>query len=78
MYLPLLFLASIGTVVGSPGNWRGAVLLLIVPIALTAVHLVFLPAGRYRLPVELVICMLAGPGATWSFSRVTEHLKAAA
>ena len=76
VYLPLLFLASIGTVVGSRVNWHGVVLLLTVPIALTAVHAVFLPAGRYRLPVELVICMLAGPGATWSFSKVIEHLRA--
>lgn len=76
VYLPLLFSASIGTVVGSRINWHGVVLLLTVPIALTAVHAVFLPAGRYRLPVELVICMLAGPGATWSFSKTTERLRA--
>lgn len=78
MYLPLLVLASIGTLVSYRVNSRAALLLLTVPVALTAVHMVFLPEGRYRLPAEVAVCMLAGVGMAWSVSKLSGCFKATA
>jgi 4-amino-4-deoxy-L-arabinose transferase-like glycosyltransferase len=72
IYLPMLSLAAIGIWIGLRLNRHAVLLLLTVPISLTAVHMVFLPEGRYRLPVELIVCMLAGVGAARSFSKTTE------
>ena len=52
VYLPLLVLASIGAVVGLQVDSRVVPLLLTVPVALTTVHMVFLPVGRYRFNAE--------------------------
>ena len=78
VYLPMLVLAAIGVWIGWHLNRVAVLLLLTVPASLTAVHMVYLPAGRYRLPAELVMCMLAGTGAAWGFSRVRviERLRA--
>lgn len=70
IYLPTLGLAALGTWVGWCSNRDATLLLLLVPISLTAVHMVFLPVGRYRLPAELTICMLAGIGASWSWGQL--------
>jgi len=75
-YLPLLGLATIGVWTGWRHNRDAVLLLLIVPASLTVVHMVFLPVGRYRLPAELVMCMLAGVGAAWGFGKMTGHLRA--
>ena len=72
LYLPMLSLFAIGIWIGLRLNRRAVLLLLTVPISLTAVHMVFWPTGRYRLPVELIVCMLAGVGAAGSFSKTTE------
>jgi hypothetical protein len=76
VYLPMLGLATIGVWRGWRSNPDGVLLLLTVPVSLTIVHAVFLPVGRYRLPAELVLCMLAGVGAAWVFSEVTGRLAA--
>jgi len=62
IYLPILGLGIIGAVKTWKSDRAWLQLLLTVPIALTLVHAIYLPAGRYRLPVELVLCVLAGPG----------------
>ncbi len=68
IYLPMLGLATIGIWRGWQLNRHAVLLLLVIPLALTAVHMVFLPAGRYRLPAELAMCTLAGVGAAWAWS----------
>lgn len=68
IYLPMLGLAAIGIWRGWQLNRHAVLLLLVIPLTLTAVHMVFLPAGRYRLPAELALCTLAGIGAAWGFS----------
>jgi hypothetical protein len=73
-YLPMLSLAALGIWIGLRLNRYAVLLLLTVPISLTALHMVFLPAGRYRLPAELILCMLAGVGAARSFSKTMESL----
>jgi hypothetical protein len=65
IYLPMLGLAAMGAWAGWRFNRDAILLLLVVPVSLTVVHMVFLPVGRYRLPAELIICMLAGIGAYW-------------
>jgi hypothetical protein len=75
-YLPILGLAGIGACVGWQLNRDAVLLLSSVPVSLTAVHMVFLPVGRYRLPAELVLCMFAGAGMAWSFRKVVERLGA--
>jgi 4-amino-4-deoxy-L-arabinose transferase-like glycosyltransferase len=69
IYLPLLALAAIGAWEGWCTNRDATLLLLTVPVSLTAVHAVFLPEGRYRFPAELTMCMLAGIGSAWSFGK---------
>lgn|GEM_PF-435357 len=75
VYLPMLGMAAIGVWKGWRLNRDAVLLLLTVPVALTAVHMVFLPAGRYRLPAELVLCMLAGIGAAWCVTAVAGSRK---
>jgi 4-amino-4-deoxy-L-arabinose transferase-like glycosyltransferase len=72
IYLPMLILAAMGAWAGWRSNRDATLLLLVVPVSLTAVHMVFLPAGRYRLPAELVICMFAGIGACWGLRNLIE------
>ena len=75
VYLPMLGLAAIGVWIGWRLNRDAVLLLLTVPVSLTAVHMVFLPVGRYRLPAELVLCMLAGLGAAWCVATVAGSRK---
>jgi 4-amino-4-deoxy-L-arabinose transferase-like glycosyltransferase len=70
VYLPMLGLAIIGVWLGWRLNRDAVLLFLTVPISLAVVHMVFMPVGRYRLPAELVICMLAGVGAAWTFGKL--------
>jgi hypothetical protein len=63
IYLPMLALAAMGAWVGWRSNRDATLLLLVVPVSVTAVSMVFVPSGRYRLLAELIICMLAGIGA---------------
>jgi 4-amino-4-deoxy-L-arabinose transferase-like glycosyltransferase len=72
IYLPMLALAAMGVWAGWRSNRDATLLLLVVPVCLTAVHMVFLPGGRYRLPAELIICMLAGIGAYWGLRNLIE------
>jgi 4-amino-4-deoxy-L-arabinose transferase-like glycosyltransferase len=72
IYLPMLALATMGVWAGWRSNRDATLLLLVVPVSLTAVHMVFLPVGRYRLPAELIICMLAGIGAYWGLRNLIE------
>ena len=72
IYLPMLALAAMGAWAGWRSNRDATLLLLVVPVSLTAVHMVFLPDGRYRLPAELIICMLAGIGADWGLRNLIE------
>jgi 4-amino-4-deoxy-L-arabinose transferase-like glycosyltransferase len=62
VYYPVLLLAIIGSIKTWELYRPWLLLLLTVPVALTLVHAVYLPVGRYRLPVELVLCILAGTG----------------
>jgi 4-amino-4-deoxy-L-arabinose transferase-like glycosyltransferase len=62
IYLPMLGSAAIGAWTGWWHDRNAVLLLLTVPLALTAIHMVFLPVGRYRLPAELIMCMFAGVG----------------
>ena len=75
MYLPTLGLAIMGVVVGWRLNRDAVLLLLTVPFSLTAMHMVFLPVGRYRLPAELILCMLAGLAAAGCAQRIPGHRK---
>jgi 4-amino-4-deoxy-L-arabinose transferase-like glycosyltransferase len=75
VYVPMLSLAALGVWRGWRLNRDAILLLLVIPVTLTLVHLVFLPAGRYRLPAELALCTITGVGAAWSFSKVMERLK---
>jgi 4-amino-4-deoxy-L-arabinose transferase-like glycosyltransferase len=77
IYLPMLALAAMGAWAGWRSNRDATLLLLVVPVCLTAVHVVFLPGGRYRLPAELIICMLAGIGAYWGLRNLIESKIAA-
>jgi 4-amino-4-deoxy-L-arabinose transferase-like glycosyltransferase len=70
VYLPLLALAALGVRAAWLANRDATLLLLLVPLSLTIVHSIFLPVGRYRLPVELTLCMLAGVGANWSLKKM--------
>ena len=63
IYLPMLALAAMGAWAGWRSNRDATLLLLVVPVSVTAVSMVFVPSGRYRLLAELIICMLAGIGA---------------
>jgi 4-amino-4-deoxy-L-arabinose transferase-like glycosyltransferase len=74
VYLPMLGLAAVGAWRGWRSNPDGVLLLLTVPVSLTIVHAVFLPVGRYRLPADLVVCILAGAGAAWAFSELIGRL----
>ncbi len=76
VYLPMLSLAAIGVWAGWQLDRYAVLLLLTIPISLTVLHMIFLPTGRYRLPAELVVCMLAGVGATRSFSEMLRYLRA--
>jgi 4-amino-4-deoxy-L-arabinose transferase-like glycosyltransferase len=78
IYLPMLSLAALGIWRGWRLNRDAILLLLVMPITLTVVHMVYLPAGRYRLPAEMALCMIAGVGAAWSFSKVMERFRATA
>lgn len=69
VYLPTLVLALLGGVVAWKRNRWALYLLGVVPLVVSAVSAVFLPVGRYRLPAELIMCMLAGVGVAWLFSR---------
>jgi 4-amino-4-deoxy-L-arabinose transferase-like glycosyltransferase len=75
VYLPMLGLAAIGVWIGWRLNRDALLLWLIIPVSLTVMHMVFLPVGRYRLPAELVICMLAGIGAAWGSGELIGRLK---
>ena len=77
IYFPTLTLAILGAWVGWRSNREMILLLMAVPVSLTAVHMVFLPVGRYRLPAELIMCMLAGIGTYWSLSKLIESKIAA-
>jgi 4-amino-4-deoxy-L-arabinose transferase-like glycosyltransferase len=77
VYVPMLSLAALGVWRGWRLNRGAILLLLVIPITLTAVHMVYLPAGRYRLPAEMTLCAIAGIGAAWGFSKVTGRLRAA-
>src|SRR5436190_11075055 len=68
-YFPLLGLAIIGTFLSWRDNREATLLLLTVPISLSFVHMLFVPEGRYRLPVDLVLCMFAGFTAQHLFGR---------
>jgi 4-amino-4-deoxy-L-arabinose transferase-like glycosyltransferase len=68
IYVPLLGLAAMGIWKGWRLDRNAVLLLLTVPLALTAVHMVFLPVGRYRLPAELILCIFAGVGLPWNFT----------
>lgn len=70
IYLPMLVLALIGARIGWRSNRSATLLLLVVPVSLTAIHMVFIPAGRYRLPAELIVCIFAGVAACWSSSNL--------
>jgi len=76
IYLPMLALAVIGAWAGWRSQRDATLLLLVVPVSLTAVHMVLLPTGRYRLPAELIICMLAGIGAYWGLRNLIESKNA--
>jgi hypothetical protein len=76
VYVPMLGLAALGVWRGWRLNRDAILLLLVVPITLTLVHIVFLPVGRYRLPAEMAMCMIAGVGAAWSFSKVIGRFRA--
>jgi 4-amino-4-deoxy-L-arabinose transferase-like glycosyltransferase len=74
VYLPLLALAAVGAWVGWSSNRDATLLFLVVPFALSIVHMVFLPEGRYRLPAELLICLFAGNGTAWCSGRVAKRV----
>jgi 4-amino-4-deoxy-L-arabinose transferase-like glycosyltransferase len=76
VYLPLLTLAALGVWRGWQLNRDATLLLLVIPITLTIVHMVYLPAGRYRLPAEMALCAIAGIGAAWASSKVTARFGA--
>ena len=78
VYLPMLSLAALGVWRGWQLNRDAILLLLVIPITLTVVHMVYLPAGRYRLPAEMALCMIAGVGAAWSVSKVMARFRATA
>ena len=62
VYIPILGLAAIGAWTGWQINRAAVLLFFTVPVSLTIMHMIFLPEGRYRLPAELVVCVLAGIG----------------
>lgn len=75
IYYPILGLAIFGAIKIFKIKRELLFLLLTIPIALTMVHAIYLPAGRYRLPVELVLCILAGIGLPSVIAWYTERLK---
>jgi 4-amino-4-deoxy-L-arabinose transferase-like glycosyltransferase len=74
-YFPILGLALVGAIKTWKSQRAWLLLLLTVPAALTLVHSVYLPAGRYRLPVELALCVLTGPGMSTLFNKVSRQTK---
>ena len=69
IYLSMLALDVVGAWLGWRSNRDATLLFLILPVSLTLVHMVFLPVGRYRLPADLILCVFAGYGMHWIFSR---------
>jgi 4-amino-4-deoxy-L-arabinose transferase-like glycosyltransferase len=59
-YFPFLALAIVGSFLSWRDNREVTLLLLTVPISLSLVHMMFVPEGRYRLPIDMVLCMFAG------------------
>ena len=68
-YLPVLGLALVGGRLAWRRRRAFLWLLLSTPVGLSVVSAVYIPVGRYRLPAELMLCMLGGVGLVWLLAR---------
>ena len=65
LWYPLLALMLFGVSRAWRSNREALMLLLCVPIGFSLLQLIFLPDGRYRLPIEFVVLLLASQGLVW-------------
>jgi len=75
LFHSLLCLAFVGIWL-TRRQWRRTILLIFVIVNFTAVHAIYLPEGRYRLPLLPIVFVFASMAIVWLFNHIKRQINA--